>query len=113
MCKKGPASLHIAPSQIVHETKSPSKKKGFRQKQHAEVPAMDFRTNESRTDRTIRIVGGIVLLALGLVFGSWWGLVGLIPLMTGLAGWCPIYALFGFTTLRVHRTKMHAGTGAL
>ena len=74
---------------------------------------MDFKINESRTDRTIRIVSGLVLLVLGLVFGTWWGLVGLIPLMTGLAGWCPIYALFGISTLRANRTKIQAGTGAL
>lgn len=54
--------------------------------------------NESNTDRTIRLVLAIVIFALGLYFQSWLGLIGLIPLVTGLVGWCPIYAVFGLST---------------
>ncbi|MDX1545738.1 MAG: DUF2892 domain-containing protein [Rhodothermales bacterium] len=54
--------------------------------------------NVGTLDRSIRVVLGLVLLVLGLVFGSWWGLVGLVPLLTGLAGRCPAYRLFGFST---------------
>lgn len=54
--------------------------------------------NVGTLDRGIRVVLGLVLLVLGLVFGSWWGLVGLVPLLTGLAGRCPAYRLFGFST---------------
>jgi hypothetical protein len=31
---------------------------------------------------------------------TWWGLVGLIPLLTGLAGWCPIYYVLGINRRR-------------
>ncbi len=52
-------------------------------------------------DRTLRIAAGAVLLALTF-FGPFaetlfpWGLLGIVPLVTGLIGWCPAYSLFGF-----------------
>jgi hypothetical protein len=49
-------------------------------------------------DRGIRGFLGIAILALGLIYGSWWGLIGLIPLGTALVGWCPAYVPFGINT---------------
>lgn len=72
-----------------------------------------MRLNESKTDRTIRIAIGVAILASGLVMGSWWGLVGFIPLLTGTAGWCPLYGALGFSTIRNRQTKFRPGTGAL
>lgn len=46
-------------------------------------------------DKALRIVLGVALLALiFLIEGSarWWGLVGILPILTVLAGWCPAYA---------------------
>ncbi|MEW6412677.1 MAG: DUF2892 domain-containing protein [Candidatus Zixiibacteriota bacterium] len=57
-----------------------------------------MRTNMGKTDRTIRIIIGIVVLALGYYFGTWWGLVGLVPLLTAFSGWCPAYTLIGVST---------------
>lgn len=52
--------------------------------------------NVAKPDRIIRIIIGIGLLSL-LFFldgnAKYWGLVGLIPLITGLFGFCPIYYL--------------------
>jgi hypothetical protein len=63
--------------------------------------------NESSTDRIIRVVLGILLLALGwggVVTGGW-GLflkiVGFIPLLTGIVGYCAIYALFKTRTNKI------------
>jgi hypothetical protein len=55
--------------------------------------------NVGGMDRAVRIVAGVGLLALG-AFGplGWWGLVGLVPLATGLVGWCPPYAMLGINT---------------
>ena len=59
-------------------------------------------TNEGHTDRRLRVVAGVVVLALGVAYGSWWGLVGLVPFATGFVGFCPLYALFGIDTCREH-----------
>ncbi len=55
--------------------------------------------NEGVLDRVIRVVVGLALLSL-LVVGpkTLWGLVGLVPLITGLVGFCPIYKVFGLST---------------
>jgi cadmium resistance protein CadD (predicted permease) len=48
-------------------------------------------------DRVIRILVGVTILSAILLFNSQWkwlGLLGLVPLMTGIVGWCPIYAWF-------------------
>jgi hypothetical protein len=60
--------------------------------------------NESGLDRIIRIVLGLVLLYLGFsgIVGGGLGVLvivlGFIPLLTGVAGWCPLYALFKIRT---------------
>lgn len=54
--------------------------------------------NVGKTDRIVRIVAGIVIILLGLVYQSWWGVIGLIPLATGLLRWCPAYLPFGFSS---------------
>ncbi|MEO8704382.1 MAG: DUF2892 domain-containing protein [Kofleriaceae bacterium] len=52
--------------------------------------------NESSIDRVLRVVLGIVLLSLVVVGPkTMWGLVGVIPLLTGLVGFCPLYRLLG------------------
>jgi hypothetical protein len=58
-----------------------------------------LRTNVGGLDRILRIVAGIVLLALGW-FGplGWWGLIGLVPLATGLMSTCPLYTILGLNT---------------
>ena len=58
--------------------------------------------NESKRDRIARTVLGIVLLAL-VVTGpkTAWGFMGVLPLLTGIVGTCPVYRLFGFSTCTV------------
>jgi hypothetical protein len=55
--------------------------------------------NESSLDRGIRVAVGLALLSL-TVLGphTLWGLLGLVPLVTGAVGSCPLYALFGVST---------------
>jgi Protein of unknown function (DUF2892) len=61
-------------------------------------------TNEGTLDRTVRIVLGVALLSL-TVFGphTMLGLVGIVPLATGIFGFCPLYRLVGFSTCPVPR----------
>ncbi len=58
-----------------------------------------FKTNEGSADRILRVVAGIVGLSLTVVGPKTsWGLFGLIPLVTGLAGNCPLYSILGLST---------------
>ncbi len=55
--------------------------------------------NEGKADRIIRVIVGLALLSLTVVGPqTLWGLVGLVPLLTGLVGVCPAYMLFGLRT---------------
>lgn len=55
--------------------------------------------NEGKIDRGVRVVLGLGLLSL-TVLGpkTMWGLIGLIPLLTGVVGMCPLYRLVGLNT---------------
>lgn len=57
--------------------------------------------NVGGIDRILRIVIGLVLLALAATgtVGAW-GWIGVLPLATGLIGWCPPYAIFGINTCK-------------
>jgi len=60
-----------------------------------------MKMNTGNVDRVLRVVLGLVILsALFWIKGDWrWvGLVGLVPLATGLVGWCALYALLGIGT---------------
>ncbi len=61
-----------------------------------------MKVNIGGIERVIRVVGGLVLVALaatGTV--GWWGWLGLLPMATGLSGWCPPYAMLGISTCKV------------
>jgi len=55
--------------------------------------------NVGGIDRILRIVAGVVLIILAIFgIGSPWTWIGVVPLATGLLGWCPAYTLFGLRT---------------
>ncbi len=55
--------------------------------------------NEGAVDRIIRVVIGLVILSLTITGPqSMWGLVGLVPLITGLIGFCPLYKILGLNS---------------
>ncbi len=60
-----------------------------------------MKTNVGGIDRILRVIVGLALLGAGLAFKSWWGLVGLVPLLTAAIGWCPAYLPFGLNTCAV------------
>ena len=52
-------------------------------------------------DKIIRIVLGLALIAATLMGAlPVWGWIGIVPLATGLMGWCPPYAILGFSTCK-------------
>ncbi len=57
-----------------------------------------MKINVGGTERVIRVVVGVVIVGIGVAYQSWWGAVGLVPIATGLIGWCPPYALLGIST---------------
>mgnify|MGYP001627338139 CR=1 FL=1 len=62
--------------------------------------------NIGNLERALRVFGGVVLLAMVLVGPQTvWGLLGILPLLTGLSGWCPPYSVLGISTCRAQRTS--------
>jgi len=60
-----------------------------------------MKKNIGSIERVVRIVAGAVVLSLAFVGPRTpWGYLGIIPLATGLIGWCPPYALFGISTCK-------------
>lgn len=52
-------------------------------------------------ERAVRVVVGLGLIAMAFVGpANLWFLVGIVPLMTGLLGWCPPYQLLGISTCK-------------
>jgi hypothetical protein len=58
-----------------------------------------MKINEGSLDRAVRVIVGLVLLSLVYVGPKTpWGWIGLLPLLTGIVGFCPAYTLFGMNT---------------
>lgn len=75
-------------------------------------------TNVGPVDRVIRIVIGIVLIAFAMKLGipntgwsfpdtgwNWVGWIGVIPILTALVGFCPLYAVLGASTCPIPRAR--------
>ena len=62
--------------------------------------------NEATIDRAIRVLLGVAVLSLTVVGPqTMWGLVGLVPLFTGLVGSCPVYTLLGVSTCPMKKVE--------
>ena len=57
-----------------------------------------MKTNVGSIDRTLRFIVGLAILGAGYYYQSWWGLVGLMPLLTAIFRVCPAYLPFGMST---------------
>jgi hypothetical protein len=58
-----------------------------------------MKTNIGGIDRILRITIGVALVVATLSGAiGWWGWIGLVPFLTALAGWCPLYTLLGFNS---------------
>jgi len=54
--------------------------------------------NVGSADRVIRTIVGLGICAAGWYYHAWWGLIGLVPLVTAAIGWCPAYLPLGLST---------------
>ena len=59
-----------------------------------------MKKNVGKMDSIIRIALGVIIIVIGIYFKSWWGAIGLIPLITGIVGWCPLYVPFKISTIK-------------
>lgn len=57
--------------------------------------------NIGSTDRMLRVIAGVIIIAVGVYYQSWWGVVGLVPLLTGLFRFCPLYKMLGTNTCKL------------
>lgn len=67
-----------------------------------------FKTNEGTVDRALRVIVGLALLAWffmdqGTGFWHYAKLIGVVPVLTGLIGWCPVYTVLGISTCPMKR----------
>ena len=62
-----------------------------------------MKLNVGGIDRIIRILAGLALVAWAAMGGPVWAWIGVVPLATGVVGWCPPYAMFGFSTCAVKK----------
>ena len=60
-----------------------------------------MKKNIGGAERIVRIIAGLAILSLAFVGPqSAWAYLGIVPLATGFIGWCPPYAIFGFSTCK-------------
>ena len=59
-----------------------------------------MKRNIGKTDQIVRIVIGVGIILIGVFFKSWWGAIGIIPIITAAIGWCPAYLPFGISTYK-------------
>jgi hypothetical protein len=59
-----------------------------------------MKPNEGKTDKIIRIILGLaIIIVVGFVMKSWWGLIGVPLLVTGIVSRCGLYTLLGINTI--------------
>ena len=64
-----------------------------------------MKINVGGIDRLLRLLLGLALLGTGIYFKSWWGLVGLVPVLTATFRFCPAYLPFGLSTCAMPPTR--------
>lgn len=57
-----------------------------------------MKANMGKTDKLLRLIVGAIIIILGIYFQSWWGVVGLIPILTSFISWCPMYVPLKIST---------------
>ena len=60
-----------------------------------------MKVNIGTADRVVRVIAGLAIIGVGIYARSWWGLIGLAPLLTAAIRFCPAYVPFGFSTCKV------------
>jgi hypothetical protein len=64
-----------------------------------------MKKNVGKVDMIIRVIIGIVIASVGIVYESWWGLVAILPLLTAFINFCPLYTVIGYSTTSAKEEK--------
>ena len=64
-----------------------------------------MKKNVGGIDKIIRYILGIIILILGLIFHTWWGLIGLITIFTAVIGWCTFYVPLKISTTKEEKKE--------
>lgn len=59
-----------------------------------------MKANVGKADRAVRFVLGALIVAAGVYFKSWFGVIGIVFMVTALIRFCPAYLPFGFSSLK-------------
>lgn len=54
--------------------------------------------NVGKIDKSLRVIIGLAIITYGIIEQSLLGIIGLIPLMSALMGWCPLYSILGISS---------------
>ena len=65
-----------------------------------------MKCNVGKRDKIIRLILGLLIIAIGIYFKTWWGMVGAILIITAFIGWCPAYVPFGISTCTKERKEV-------
>jgi hypothetical protein len=64
-----------------------------------------MKPNIGRYDRSIRLLLTIIIAMIGLYNKSWWALLAIVPLLTAVLSFCPLYALLGVNTCNTDSSR--------
>jgi hypothetical protein len=59
-----------------------------------------MKCNIGKVDQIIRLIGGLIVVVAGIVFDSYWGIIGIVLIATALFRWCPLYIPLKISTLK-------------
>ena len=59
-----------------------------------------MKCNVGKADKIARIIIGLCIIAARVYFNSWFGVIGVVPIVTAILGWCPLYIPFGISSCK-------------
>jgi len=64
-----------------------------------------MKCNVGKTEQVVRIASGAAIIGLGVYFKSWWGALGLAPIITGVTRYCPLNAALGISNCKAEASE--------
>lgn len=61
----------------------------------------EIKCNVGKTEQIVRIIIGCIIVFGGVYFKNWWGILGFVPIITGLTRYCPVSDILGISTYKV------------